>query len=98
MSPNTPAVVGKEAIRSRLQPYFNQFTLRLTASPEEFEVAGDWAFERGTYASTSTPKAGGEPTEDKGKYLAIWKRQPDGSWKRHRGILNSDLPLPGAGE
>ena len=98
MPPNQPAVVGKEAIQSSFQTIFEQFTGKLTLSPEEVEVVGDWAFARGTYAGTRTPKAGGEPTEDNGKYLAIFLRQPDGSWKHYRGIWNSDKPLPGTGE
>jgi ketosteroid isomerase-like protein len=32
--------------------------------------------------------------EDRGKYLEIWKRQADGSWKVALDIFNSDLPLP----
>ena len=48
-------------------------------------------------AQTLTPKAGGEPTEDSGKWLGILKRQPNGSWKVHRDIWNSDKPFPSTG-
>jgi len=97
MPPNEPALVGKEAIQSWYQTRFDQFTPQVTVSHEEVEVAGDWAFARGSYTSTQTPKAGGEPVEDSGKFLTISKRQPDGSWKIYRTIYNSDNPLPGAG-
>jgi ketosteroid isomerase-like protein len=34
----------------------------------------------------------GKPTHDVGKYLTVWKRQPDGSYKAIRDINNSDGP------
>ena len=95
MPPNQPAVIGREANKSRFQAYFDQFTAKLTLEAVEVEVAGDWAFSRGSSATTVTPKAGGEPTEEINKSLAISKRQPDGSWKIYRHIWNSDNPLLG---
>ena len=32
------------------------------------------------------------PAADDGKYIEIWKRQADGSWKIAYDIFNSDLP------
>ena len=52
-------------------------------------MAGDHAIETGTYAMTMTPKAG-KPIDDVGKYIAIWKKDADGSWKMVRDIFNSD--------
>ena len=51
-----------------------------------------------TYEETLSPKAGGEPTKDSGKWLQIYRPQPNGSWKIYLEIWNSDQPLPGAGE
>jgi ketosteroid isomerase-like protein len=31
---------------------------------------------------------------DSGKYIEIWRKQSDGTWKLVRDIFNSDLPLP----
>jgi uncharacterized protein (TIGR02246 family) len=98
MNPNEVALVGSQAIQSWHQTIFDQFTPKSALSIEEVEVAGDWAFVRGSYAITLTPKDGGEPTEDSGKFLVIEKRQPDGYWKCYRIFSNSDQPLPGAGE
>ena len=55
------------------------------------DVSGDYAIETGTYEMTATPK-GAKPTPDKGKYLTVWKKQADGSWKVYRDISNSDIP------
>jgi hypothetical protein len=49
---------------------------------------GDRAFERGTDAIT--PKAGGEPMQDIGKYATIHQRQPGGAWCLARGIWSSN--------
>ena len=55
----------------------------------DLTMAGDHAIETGTYAMTMTPKAG-KPIDDVGKYIAIWKKDADGSWKMVRDIFNSD--------
>ncbi len=96
MPPNSPALVGKDAIRSVMQSSFEKYTFDIKETAEEVIVAGDWAFARGTYTYTITPKAGGEPIgDDSGKWMAFHKRQPDGSWKIYRNIFNSDLPPSG---
>jgi ketosteroid isomerase-like protein len=63
----------------------------------EILVTGDWAFDRGTYSQTLTPKGGGVAQKETGKYLWLYHRAPDGSWKQARVIWNSSDPLPGGG-
>ena len=94
MPPNEPPVTGKEAIRSWLQDFFDQFTIEYTPSFGEIVVAGDWAFESYSWTWTLTPVAGGEPISDSMKCVHIYQRQPDGSWKIARDIWNSDNPPP----
>ena len=53
--------------------------------------AGDLAYVSGTYEETMTD-ASRKPGKDRGKYLAIFKKQADGTWKCIRDIWNSDLP------
>ncbi len=92
MLPNEPTLIGKEAFRSWAQRAFEQFTFEETLTTEEAQVAGDWGFTRGTFETTVTPTAGGEPHRVSGKYLFVVKRQPDASWKYVRGLLSEDLP------
>ena len=66
----------------------------LTQKVEEVEVAGDWAWARASYSLRLVPASGGEPLTETGKYLAVFKRQPDGSWKTHRSCFNADHPVP----
>jgi uncharacterized protein (TIGR02246 family) len=94
LAPDTPAVYGKEQIRAQMQVPFDQFNNKIAIKNEEVEVAGDWAFSRGTYTLSTTPKAGGDEIFIDGKYMTILKRQPDGSWKIYRDIFNSNVPPP----
>jgi len=98
MPPNTPALVGKEAIRAESQDFADQVVLTLTNEVAEVEVIGDWAFIRGAWRASVTPREGGQATERSGKWLSIAVRQPDGTWKLHRHIWNSNDPLPGAAD
>jgi uncharacterized protein (TIGR02246 family) len=95
LPPNEPALTGKVAIRESMQNSFDQFDFEITTATAEVEVAGDWAFARGTYEFTVTPKAGGEAQQETGKYIWILQRQADGFWKFARAIWNSDLPAGG---
>ena len=91
MPPNGPPVVGKDRIRVRTKRNFDQFTFDLNGTEAEVEVAGGWAFTRGTYTITVTPKEEGQPVFIDGKFINILERQRDGSWKMHRGIFNSNV-------
>lgn len=62
-------------------------------TPMYVDVAksGDLAYILGSYTIT-TKVAKGKPTTDKGKYLAVWKKQTDNSWKMEADTWNSDQP------
>ena len=53
--------------------------------------SGDLAYEVGKVILKIQP-AGKEPTTTAAKYVVVWTRQPDGSWKLHRDIWNSVPP------
>jgi ketosteroid isomerase-like protein len=61
---------------------------------EEITVAGDYAFEWGTYWGAARQRAGGSNVAYSGKLLRILQRQPNGSWKMHRTMTTSDPPAP----
>jgi ketosteroid isomerase-like protein len=42
--------------------------------------------------------ASGEPTTDKGKYVEVWEKQPDGKWKCGTDTWNSDMPASPSAE
>src|SRR2546422_4810248 len=82
LPPGEPPVVGKDQIRARNKGVLDKFTVNLSVTNAEVGVAGDWAFDRGTYTATLTPKGGGRALPIDGKYLTILKRQPDFSMMR----------------
>jgi len=59
---------------------------------EEITVAGDYAFEWGTFRGAARPRAGGSEMTYSGKLLRILQRQPDASWKMHRTMTTIDPP------
>jgi ketosteroid isomerase-like protein len=60
----------------------------------ELRQFGNEIHEIGNYALKIQPE-GQKPFEDKGKYVVIWKQEPEGKWKLHRDIWNSSLPPKG---
>jgi ketosteroid isomerase-like protein len=92
LPPNGEAIRGREALlafNESFPPYES-----LQFSHVEMDGAGDMAYVYGTYTMVMAAAEGEEPAEDHGKYIEIWKRQADGSWKVALDIFNSDLPLP----
>ena len=61
----------------------------------KIEVArsGDMAYEYGAYHLDTKQKNGTVKTQH-GKYVLIWKKQPDGNWKVAIDTDNSDSPRP----
>lgn len=92
MPPNAPANLGREGIRTWSQSFLAPFRVEFALLVDEVQVAGNWAFERGRYTISLTPKAGGKPMQDNGKYITIYERQPSGIWGMARDIWNSDNP------
>jgi uncharacterized protein (TIGR02246 family) len=95
MLPNQAAIEGRQGIQAMLEAYFKENAAKIAHTPVETQVAGAWAYERGSLTVTVTPKSG-KPMEESIKYLVILKRQPDGSWKVYRDMSNSNEPRPDA--
>ena len=57
----------------------------------ELADLGNMVHEVGNYALKIQPE-GKAAFEDKGKYVVLWNKMPDGSLKMHRDIWNSSLP------
>jgi ketosteroid isomerase-like protein len=92
MPPDAPAVFGKEQIRVVNESKFEPFNVNAAIKNDEVLIDGGLAFSRGTYTAALTPKAGGETINIIGKYLTIFKKQIDGSWKIYCDCFNSAVP------
>ena len=95
IAPSAPDIKSFDAIRSMYTGLMQKTAMRVHFSTEEVAVAGDLAYERGTYTLKLIDKASGKILQDvKNKHLHIFKRQPDGSWKTWRMMVNSAGPAP----
>jgi ketosteroid isomerase-like protein len=92
LTPGAPANVGKDAILRAMRGAFETNDYQeMVINNEEVEVSGDFGFARGTYSLLLVPRAGGDGIPLDGKYLTIFKKQPDGIWKIYRDAFNSNV-------
>jgi ketosteroid isomerase-like protein len=92
MMSNMEAARGRDGAKKVWSTMLSQGTLKdVSMKTDDIVVGGDLVVETGKYELTVQPKTGKE-MKDKGKYVVVWKRQPDGSLKIFRDIGNSDLP------
>ena len=93
--PGKPIDTGKDAIRKGFDAFFAIPGISSSFQTAKVVVArgGDLAYTYGTNATTMND-AKGKPVNDKGKYVTVYAKQPDGKWKVVADIYNSDLPAP----
>jgi len=100
LPPNLPTIQGKKQARAMWQGMFSVpgFGGGWKATKVEVARSGDLGYVTGTYELSETD-ASGKPMVDTGKYLEVWKKQADGSWKCVADMFNTDLSsAPPAGE
>lgn len=88
---SVPAMRGRAAIEAgnaKMMPGMGVKDVKI--SVDDVEVHGDVAIETGKYEFTLQPPGATAPTVDTGTYVAVWKRQADGSWKLYRDASSSD--------
>jgi uncharacterized protein (TIGR02246 family) len=90
IAPATPNVVGADAIRTMYAGMLAQFEVDADQITEEIRVAGDLAYERGSYSLRLTDRSSGQVVQDVvNRHMHILRRQPDGRWKTWRMMVNS---------
>lgn len=95
MPPNEAILRGKAAVRAWYDQFLTQMrTSSLTITDREVLIGGDWATEVAAFEWGLVPVAGGPPLIDRGSYIQVWHREPDGRWLFSREIWNSSAPLP----
>ncbi|HZT60792.1 MAG TPA: DUF4440 domain-containing protein [Pyrinomonadaceae bacterium] len=93
LAPGAPIATGREAIGKLFTGFFALPNLKISWRPVKAQVAksGELGYTSGVYQMTFNDPAG-KPASDTGKYVTVWKKQRDGSWKVLFDIFNSDLP------
>ena len=82
MAAGSPIATGKDAIQKGFTGMMTDPKFALSFAPTKVEVAksGDLAYEIGDYEITFSDKKG-KPLTTKAKYVVVWGKQADGSWK-----------------
>ena len=80
---------GRQQILERQKAAMQSVTppVKVSVITVKIWLDGDTAYETGKYKYEYTEK--GKPATEEGRYVTMWKRQGDGSWK-----LTMDMALP----
>ena len=96
--PNTPILTGKQAISGALKPMISDPNFAVTFGADKIDVAksGELAYTQGPYSLTLSDPKTKAPFVEKGKYLTVYRKQADGTWKAVEDTFMSDAPPPAA--
>ena len=91
--PGAPMVTGRAAIREFMRIFLSMpaFSLSFETAKVEVSRAGDFAYSYGTNKVTLVDP-NGKRMKDRGKYLTVYRKLSDGTWKVVADVGNSDLP------
>ncbi len=97
--PNEASVTTKDAVRKAWEELLEApgAAIKWTSAKVEVAKSGEIGYVRGTYEQTMN-NPGGEPVTERGKYVEIFKKQADGSWKCAVDIWSSDTPSASIGD
>jgi ketosteroid isomerase-like protein len=87
--PHQAPIRGRRAMRAWLDtfPPIQQFDI----TADEIVGCNDVAFVRGGYALTAAAP-GSAAVTDRGNYMGLLRKQPDGSWLWTTDMISSELP------
>ena len=68
------------------------FAVTFAATKVDAAGSGDLAYTQGTYSMTASDPKTKAPVTEKGKYLTVYRKQADGSWKAVEDTFMGDAP------
>src|SRR5271169_281047 len=87
--PSEPIAVGRAAARKVWAAYFADPTFQISWKTTSAGVANRTGWTVGTYQD-SYKGTDGRTTMENGKYVTLWRKGADGTWKAIHDIWNSD--------
>lgn len=92
--PGFPTVTGKAALKTAMTPFLADPNFGLTFQSDRTVASksGDMVYSQGTYSMTMSDPKTKKPMTDKGKFMTVYMKQPDGNWKAVADTFNSDAP------
>ena len=94
MSEGDPTISGMEGKRKteeRIARVLAEHQGRLEVFTEEIEMAGDLAYDRGTLCVTLTHKTTGKVFLFERRFLEVWRKETDGTWRVIR-VMDNAIP------
>lgn len=93
--PDDAPLARGEAIRTTWEALLALpgFSLAWSPATADVSASGDMGYTAGSYELNF--EQNGSPVVTVGKYLTVWKRQADGSWKVAADCFNTDAPAGG---
>ncbi len=93
MPPDVPMRCGKDVIDALVRKDLQRVRYdTFVIDNDEATVDRDFGFARGNYHYSFVRNDTGVRYEREGKYLTIFRRQADGSWKIYRDCFNLNAP------
>jgi uncharacterized protein (TIGR02246 family) len=94
MIPNTPLMTGKDAVGKGMKDALADPNWSLVLQPVQVEVSkgGDIGYTRGTYLLTATDPPTKKVATEKGRFITIFRKEADGSWKAIQDMNNAEAP------
>jgi uncharacterized protein (TIGR02246 family) len=98
LPPEAPAIRGREAIAQFAAGFteMRDFRAKFDLTDVVVSGSGDIASSVGTYKITGNDREGGSQIFE-GKFVDVWHKQADGSWKVAVGIWNTNEPAVPSG-
>jgi ketosteroid isomerase-like protein len=90
-----PIAVGRDEIRAYAEELvmLPGFSFRKSSTGAHASAAGDLGYSTGTFEMTVDDESG-NPSVTRGKYVTVWRKEPDGIFRVVADIFNSDEPPP----
>jgi uncharacterized protein (TIGR02246 family) len=90
--PNSPTMTGRDSIAKTMKNVVSDPRWSLILQPVQVEVSkgGDLGYARGTYVLKAIDPGSGKVATEKGRFIAIFRKQSDGTWKAVQQISNPE--------
>ncbi len=94
LPPNAARIDGRAGVREMILQFTQaeDFSIDWKATSIEVAADGKLGYAIGMF-EYSLKDAAGNPVSDRGKFVDVFKKQADGSWKCSVGMWSSDLPV-----
>jgi uncharacterized protein (TIGR02246 family) len=90
LPPGSPLIKGRQNIQQFWQGFFNAGASDAKLRVVDVQASGDTAYEIGAFEANLPKPQGGGTVRTQGKYVVVWKRQPDQSIRMLVDIFNTN--------